>query len=215
VQHSGIGHAPPPEKYQVERKARHELTKLKPRCLRESKNACVLAFQHHYRHSSSFFRSRCCSSALHSANIWTLQHTVASVIMATTAFRFIMYLFTVVSSLESPGCPFQTPVSTMLQHALSSVRQKWLERPKSWEGFVHVLRMSSRHVLCTAWDLIAKLTRPCLAHLPIPFILWQGCQPAINSEVSVSLEQLDLVREHTLSSDRWCLGLVLLNADLA
>ena len=55
------------------------------------------------------------------ANIWTLQHTVASVIMATTAFGVIFSFFTVVSSLRSPDCPFQTPVSTISHHILQGV----------------------------------------------------------------------------------------------
>ena len=43
-------------------------------------------------------------------DIWTLQHTVASVIMATTASGLIFYFFTTVSSLKLPNCPFQKPV---------------------------------------------------------------------------------------------------------
>jgi ABC-type amino acid transport system permease subunit len=42
------------------------------------------------------------------ANIWTQQHTVASVIMATTAFGSIFYFSTIVASLKSADCPFQT-----------------------------------------------------------------------------------------------------------
>ena len=87
-------------------------------------------------------------------NIWTLQHTVASVIMATTAFGLIFYFFTIVSSLKSPNCPFQTPVSTVLLLALQYmasfrkvVRQKWKGRSKTWGCFLDRLRQTSRRFL--------------------------------------------------------------------
>jgi Family of unknown function (DUF6535) len=158
-------------------------------------------------------------------NIWTLQHTVASVIMATTAFGFIFYFFTVVSSLKSPDCPFQTPVSTMLQHTASTlaivrqvIRQKWKEHPRSWEDFLNVLRKCSRCVLRTARDLIAKLTWPCLAYLSrisMPSILRQGRPSATDSEAAIGLEQLGTARGHPLPPDMWDLSLVLSDAELA
>ena len=87
-------------------------------------------------------------------NIWTLQHTVASVIMATTAFGLIFYFFTVVSSLKSPDCPFQTPVSTVLQHALhylasfrTEARKTWEGRPKTWGDFLDRLREAARRAI--------------------------------------------------------------------
>ena len=72
-------------------------------------------------------------------NIWIQQHTVASVIMATTVFGFIFYFFTVVASLKSPDCPSQTPVSTVLQSFRNTVRKKGEEHPKSWAGFLNGL----------------------------------------------------------------------------
>ena len=98
-------------------------------------------------------------------NIWTLQHTVASVIMATTAFGLIFYFFTVVSSLKSPDCPFQTPVSTVLQHVLHYLasfrtyalhymasfqtegRKTWEGRPKTWGDFLDRLREAARRAV--------------------------------------------------------------------
>jgi Family of unknown function (DUF6535) len=65
------------------------------------------------------------------ANIWMLQHTVASVIMATTTFGVILYFFTIVASLKSPECPFQTPVSTVLKSSRQAVRRRGEERPTS------------------------------------------------------------------------------------
>ena len=97
-------------------------------------------------------------------NIWTLQHTVASVIMATTAFGLIFYFFTIVSSLKSPDCPFQTPVSTVLLLALQGtspfrkmIRQKWEGRPKTWEDFLDRLRETSRHAVYIGRDKITWL----------------------------------------------------------
>ena len=71
------------------------------------------------------------------ANIWSQQHTVASVIMVTTSFGLIFYFFTVVASLKSPECPFQTPVSTVLQLFRNAVRKQGKDRPKSWTGFLN------------------------------------------------------------------------------
>jgi Family of unknown function (DUF6535) len=58
-----------------------------------------------------------------SANIWTQQHTVASVMILTTAFGVIFYTFTVVASLKSPDCPFQTPVSVALERIPTVLRR--------------------------------------------------------------------------------------------
>ena len=106
------------------------------------------------------------------ANRWTQQHTVASVVMATMAFGVIFYLFTLVASLKSPDCPFQTPVSTMVQHALSAmaafgqgVREKWIRRPKSWADFRDDLRYFSGRVLYRAKDLIIKSITPLVVYL--------------------------------------------------
>ena len=58
------------------------------------------------------------------ANIWAQQHTVAGVIMGIMALGFVFYTFTVVSSLRSPDCPFQTPVSTFLKSFSQGMAQK-------------------------------------------------------------------------------------------
>jgi hypothetical protein len=50
-----------------------------------------------------------------SANLWSQQHTIAWVIIATTVFGFLFYSLTVMAALVSPACPFQTPVSTILR----------------------------------------------------------------------------------------------------
>jgi hypothetical protein len=50
-----------------------------------------------------------------SVNMWSQQHTIAWVIIATTAFGFLFYSLTVMAALVSPACPFQTPISTILR----------------------------------------------------------------------------------------------------
>jgi hypothetical protein len=50
-----------------------------------------------------------------SANMWSQQHTIAWVIIATTVFGFMFYSLTVMAALVSPACPFQTPISTILR----------------------------------------------------------------------------------------------------
>ncbi|KAG2157155.1 hypothetical protein DEU56DRAFT_763287, partial [Suillus clintonianus] len=50
-----------------------------------------------------------------SANMWYEQHTIAWVIVAATVFGFLFYSLTVMASLVSPSCPFQTPVTSMLR----------------------------------------------------------------------------------------------------
>lgn len=54
-----------------------------------------------------------------SANIWTQQRTVASVIIGTTSLGVVFYMYSVVASLQSPDCPFQTPVSAILKRGRS------------------------------------------------------------------------------------------------
>ena len=129
------------------------------------------------------------------ANVWTLQHTVASVIMATTVFGFIFYVFTVVSSLKSPDCPFQTHVSAVLRHVLRNIapfrmvaRQKWESRPKTRVDFLHLLRDSSGRALDIANDLIAEWITPLATYLfRIPSTLRQvPSVAAVSEEAGVS-----------------------------
>ena len=130
------------------------------------------------------------------ANIWTLQHTVASVIMATTAFGLIFYFFTVVSSLKSPDCPFQTPVSSVIQLSLREtarflavVREKWDKHPLSWEDFLYFLRESSGRVFNTVKRLIATSITLFVAYLPrVPSGLRQVRSTATNPEVAGGTE---------------------------
>jgi Family of unknown function (DUF6535) len=74
-----------------------------------------------------------------STHLWIQEHTISTVIIATTAVGIIFYSYTVLESLTSPDCPFQTPVSVMVTRLTrkaitfgTTVRQKWDQRPKSW-----------------------------------------------------------------------------------
>ena len=99
------------------------------------------------------------------ANIWNQQHTVASVIMATTAFGLIFYFFTVVASLKSPDCPFQTPVSTVLQSFRNAVRKKREKRPKSLAGFLNRLHVFAEGTFGTVKRIITKSISRFVAYL--------------------------------------------------
>jgi hypothetical protein len=46
---------------------------------------------------------------------WGLSRTVASVIIAFTAFGLVFYLFILVAGTLSETCPFQTPTSVFLR----------------------------------------------------------------------------------------------------
>ena len=136
------------------------------------------------------------------ANIWTLQHTVASVIMATTAFGLIFYFFTVVSSLKWPNCPFQTPVSTVLQHVLqymasfrAAVRQKWEGCPKTWGSFLDSLGKTSRHVVYIGRGMITRLFMHFVSRLQSALrhkVRSMTNDPEAAGEDAASYENLDL-----------------------
>ena len=76
--------------------------------------------------------------------------------MATTSFGVIFYFFTVVASLKSLECPFQTPVSTVLQSFRNAVRKKGEERPKSLAGFLNRQLVFVDRTFGTAYHIITK-----------------------------------------------------------
>ena len=106
-----------------------------------------------------------------SASIWTQQRTVASVIIGTTSFGVVFYAFTVIASLQSPDCPFQTPTSTVLKHSLPTavtvlkrvrggmlnmfkyIRQGVLliTRQASWAGFLNNLQNAPSGAFRPGW----------------------------------------------------------------
>ena len=118
-----------------------------------------------------------------SANIWTQQRTVASVIIGTTSLGIVFYMFTVIASLRSPDCPFRTPVSAILKRGLphvvtvlkrvrrgvlnmfQSLRQDvpLMGRQAFWETFLNRLKyalISLKHTLSGAfragWGLTTR-----------------------------------------------------------
>jgi Family of unknown function (DUF6535) len=127
------------------------------------------------------------------ANIWTQQHTVASVIMGTTSFGVIFYFFTVFTSLKSPDCPFQTPVSTIFSHVLHVFRETiviWAHRArgKSWTGFLNDLR----GVFESGKDMIARSIDRFLVYLSrISLALWRRTlSPTDDPESTGSSDEL-------------------------
>jgi Family of unknown function (DUF6535) len=139
------------------------------------------------------------------ANIWTLQHTVAGVIMGTSSLGVIFYFFTVIASLKSPDCPFQTPVSTILNHFLYTVQETimaWARRAisMSWASFLRDLPALLRGVLKSAKNIITRSIARFLAYRRQMFLtLWPPTIPPTDdpesSEVlneSASLEEIAL-----------------------
>lgn len=130
--------------------------------------------------SSLPFRSSS-SSGYFSLSQQTLQHTVSSVIQATTAFGLVFYSFTVVSLLKSPNCPFQTPVSTVFQHVLRNVAFFPTMVRKNWKGHLYTrddllggLLWFSRYAFYSAKDLIVMFLSQ------IPFSLRRKVGPLAN-----------------------------------
>ena len=131
------------------------------------------------------------------ADIWTQLPKVASAVMATTAFGLIFYFFTLVASLKSPDCPFQTPVSMMAQHSLSVMaafakgfREKWLGRPILCTDFRNNLRYFSGRTLSRAESLIIKS----ITLLAVYFSRYLGAlrhnvRPLVHAEAGQYLEQ--------------------------
>jgi hypothetical protein len=96
------------------------------------------------------------------AHTWTQQHTVASIIIGSTTLGVLFYTFTVIASLISPNCPFQTPVSTALKHVFQSVAP--LTRRKFWAGFLGGLQSFLRGALQAGKQLIYKSISCFAAH---------------------------------------------------
>ncbi|KAG1748114.1 hypothetical protein EDB19DRAFT_1684307 [Suillus lakei] len=70
--------------------------------------------------------------------MWYQQHTIAWVIIATTVFGFLFYSLTIMASLISPACPFQTPISTMLR----MLRNRIL-RPVFKSTYMHLQQLTT------------------------------------------------------------------------
>ena len=131
------------------------------------------------------------------ANIWIQQRTIASVILATTAFGAIFYFFTVVASLKSPDCPFQTPVSTVIERLIQvavsfrrMVRNKGEYRPRSWAGLLDRVLVSMEDSPRTVQDVITGYVSRALAYIsriPRSTGNWESSE----SSVLLDLSRLD------------------------
>ena len=56
--------------------------------------------------------------------MWDLSRTVSGVIVTFTVFGVLFYLFIVFAATVWKTCPFQTPVSFILRHIVSSIKQQ-------------------------------------------------------------------------------------------
>ena len=131
-----------------------------------------------------------------SANIWIQQHTVASVIIGTTVLGVLFYFFTIVASLSSPDCPFQTPVSTVLECVQKGIvpTSRWA----FWAGLPSGLRSLSQGTFRGRWHMIYKSVSRFLAYVwrmtqKVPLPSSGDPESAIGSEKSKPSEVLDLM----------------------
>jgi Family of unknown function (DUF6535) len=126
------------------------------------------------------------------ANMWIQQHTIASVIMATTIFGVLFYFYTVVASLKSADCPFQTPVSTMIKRAIRdaisfrrTVERKGGERPYSWTGLLDRLLRYFEDASRTGKDHVTSFAKRILAYLSrIPSAVSRRARLQVNDQES-------------------------------
>jgi hypothetical protein len=72
--------------------------------------------------------------------LWGLSQTVSAVIAAFTGFGVLLYLFTVFAPIVSETCPFQTPVSLAIRHAISLVKKHQHCRPNQSTAAVTLAR---------------------------------------------------------------------------
>jgi len=63
--------------------------------------------------------------------LWNINITVASVILGITSFGFIFYLAIVVAGSASESCPYQTPGSRFVRHALPDILRALRSTPST------------------------------------------------------------------------------------
>ena len=85
--------------------------------------------------------------------LWDINTTVASVVLGTTSFGVLSYLFILVAGTVSVNCPYQTPAAYALRHTLPRISQSF----STLHGFFSnsVERSLCRITLNDAWG---KLT---------------------------------------------------------
>ena len=66
--------------------------------------------------------------------LWDLSRTVSAVIAAFTAFGVVFYLFIIFAATFWKTCPFQTPVSVFLRHAISIAKKRHHHRLQEIRG---------------------------------------------------------------------------------
>ena len=73
--------------------------------------------------------------------LWDIDTTVAAVLIATTSFGVLLYLFIVIAGVTSDSCPYQTPAAFILRRAPGSLRK----------GFTRIFRRSNVYDSSVAW----------------------------------------------------------------
>ena len=121
-------------------------------------------------------------------NIWIHQHTIPSMVIAATSFGVIFYSFTLVASLKSPDCPFQTPMSTVIRRRIESavsfrrtIRKKGEERPESWAGVLVRVLDSIKDTSRTVQGVVTGYVSRALAYIArTPSALMRRCRLLAN-----------------------------------
>ena len=60
--------------------------------------------------------------------LWEVDRTVSSVVIGFTSFGCVLYITIVAVSVLFPGCPFQTPTSSLLRSMIDAAKFQWRAR---------------------------------------------------------------------------------------
>jgi len=118
--------------------------------------------------------------------MWSVNTSVARVVISFTVFGFLFYIVIVVAGTSSYECPFQTPVSMGLRHLRDSgTAQKWLSglSPTNVISFIYTARRNTP-------GLLASLSLPNTASLI--YATWMDARQRI---VSASRRAHDIMRQ--------------------
>ena len=84
--------------------------------------------------------------------MWSVNTSVASIIISFTVLGILFYIGIVVAGTSSYECPFQTPASTSLRHIRDSGTARKLLASLSPSNVISLI--------CATWRLLAKLSLP-------------------------------------------------------
>ena len=118
--------------------------------------------------------------------MWSVNTSVARVVISFTVFGFLFYIVIVVAGTSSYECPFQTPVSMTLRHLRDSeTARKWLSSlsPTNITSFIHAGRRNTP-------GLLTSLSLPNTTSLI--YATWMDARQGI---VSASRRAHDIMRQ--------------------